>query len=235
MDIENYFNTLNLQSQQIFSESMDKQNYLGLIHDFAISLNDWTKALPKSEPNQLIKQSIEELEISGLMLLGGFYRPAYANLRLSIEELLGSIFFSTDLLKFSEWKNGGQDMNWSSIIELENGILSKRYANAFFPELKGVVNSFNELGRKIYRELSEFVHGNYSTWDVENPTLMINESLILKYEEILRKYIQLAHFSLCVRHLKNDIKPENLESLETHVMDAIGHVEEIRIFFGGQK
>jgi hypothetical protein len=48
----------------------------------------------------------------------------------------------------------------------DGGVISARFASAFFPELKEVVPLYREIARSAYRELSEFVHGNHQTWEL---------------------------------------------------------------------
>lgn len=233
MEIKEYYRKINAQSQQILEQSLDI-SFLGKINDFTSALELWRNSISLIDQKELINKSIEQIELSSVMLLNGFYRSAFIHLRLSLEILYGSIFFSTNLMDFREWKLGKKDNQWNAIIDVDNGILSKRFASVFFPELKDTVMEYYTDSKILYRELSEYVHGNYSTWEIHSPTLSYNDELIQKYDEFLKKYTATAHFILCLRYLK-EINKLDLEALEHEVMDILGHVAEIRVFFGGQR
>src|SRR5205823_6653593 len=87
------------------------------------------------------------------------------------------VHFSANRLELAEWLNGARDVKWASLIDQESGVLSTRYADAFFPELRGSVKNYNAIGSKVYRELSEFVHGNQHTWGGMTDQIVFSKEL----------------------------------------------------------
>lgn len=106
------------------------------------------------------------------------YRQSYSCLRLSFELILGSVHYSINRLEYLEWQQGKQDIKWHNLIDKVDGILSKRFTNAFNADLTEYVESFNERASTVYRSLSEFVHGNNETWTKSGLQLKYNETLI---------------------------------------------------------
>ena len=84
----------------------------------------------------------------------------------------------------------------------------------------------------LYRQLSEYVHGNYETWEQENPHLSKNDDLIKKYAQIIKKLRKLSLFLLCNRYLK-ELSPTQIEQLECPIRDELNYLKPIRIVLGG--
>jgi hypothetical protein len=232
MDVKEYFSKLNQAAQNVFNDTIDHCDFLGLVHDYSSILLEWANIIPDSPELKMFENAAQEIDVSCLSLLSGLYRKAFVSLRLSMEMSFGAVYFSVHKLEYLEWQKGEKDIVWSVIIDKENGVLSKRFSNAFFPELSEEITKMNRETGELYRLLSEYVHGNYGTWDQENPYLSKNDDLIKKYEEVIKKLRKLSLFLLCNRYLK-ELSPEKREMLEEHVKDELNHIEPIRIVLGG--
>ncbi len=232
MKAKEYYAAISQAAQTLFDESVDYCDFLGKIHDYSASIQDWLKVIPSSQENHMIDYSLEQVEFSCLLLLSGMYRQAFASLRLALELLFGAIYFSAHKLDYLEWQNGSRDLNWQTVTDENSGVLSKRFSNAFFPELSNQLEMQHQLAKALYRQLSEFVHGNYSTWNRERPNLSINEKLIEDYKRKFYNLSSLAQFILSLRYLK-EVEKEDLYKIEAHVMDELQHIAEIRLIFGG--
>lgn len=105
---------------------------------------------------------------------------------------------------------GGKDLIWRDITNPEEGILSPRYRKAFFPELRDE-KKYNGLYQKLYRELSEYVHGNALTVDTAN--IIFSQK---KHDGMLDKfntYITVAHVILGTRYLQ-EISNQGIAALD---------------------
>ncbi|MFT6500615.1 MAG: hypothetical protein ACJASQ_000724 [Crocinitomicaceae bacterium] len=232
MDTKEYYTKLNFQKNNTFVETVENNILLGLSHDLIISLADWNKVITGHDPSNLLKNAIEQVDIACIHILEGMYRSGFAALRLSMEMVAGTVYFSSYNLEYEEWLKGGYDLNWSTIMNDENGILSRRFANAYFPECSDIIGRYLTRSKKMYRELSEMVHGNSSTWSFENPSIMHRPNLVTKFIEVLNEFIVVVNFELCVRFL-DKLPPESIEIIETHVSDSLGTEEIIRTKIGG--
>jgi hypothetical protein len=232
MDIQEYYKKLNDQKNNTFSNTLENKLLLGLSHDLIININDWSKVTNSHSSTRLLNNAIEQVDISCLHILDGLYRSGFAALRLSLEMLTGAIYFSANNLEFEEWLKGGYDLNWSVIMDEENGVMSRRFANAYYPECADIRGGYFTRTKKMYRELSEMVHGNNSTWNIENPSIAFDQNLIDDYKRILEEYSVILNFQMCVRFL-NSLSPEEIYSIESHISDSIGTEEIIRTKIGG--
>ena len=84
----------------------------------------------------------------------------------------------------------------------DNGILSHRYANAFFKDLNKDSGKILEDVKFIYRELSEFVHGNYKTWEHSIPSIKRHKDLHEKYSSIVAKLKRIYCYLFVLRYLQ---------------------------------
>ena len=232
MKAQEYYKAISEATHTIFDKSIIYCDFLGKIHDYSASIQDWMEVVPSNQEKHMINHSLEQIEFSCLSLLSGMYRQSFSSLRLALELLFGSIYFSAHKLEHIEWRNGSRDLSWKVINDKENGVLSKRFSDAFFPELSIYIDDQRNISKEIYRQLSEFVHGNYATWDREVHSLSINETLIEEYRKKFYSMNSVSHFLLTMRYLK-EIKLEDLHRIETHVMDELQHIDEIRKVFGG--
>jgi len=57
---------------------------------------------------------------------------------------LAAIYFSANKMELHEWLDGRMDIKWSKLVDEENGVLSKRFAKAFFNDMGDEVENFRE-------------------------------------------------------------------------------------------
>lgn len=234
MTVNDYYKKINSETSRIFDDSTKDNGIQSLTHDLISNLQIWHNLLSSHESALMLLNSIEELDISCLQMMQGVYRGAFASLRLSLEMLCGSIYFSAHNIEYKEWTMGNKDLMWSNLSCPDNGILSKRFSDAYFPELSNSTSGIQIKIKTLYRQLSEMVHGNNKTWNYDNPSLSFNESLRTNYKTHVEEYTIISNYVLCLRFL-NFITPEGIEKVESHIIDHLSNIEEIRIKIGGQK
>lgn len=234
MTINEYYKKLNAEINRIFEESMKSNNIQGNTHDLINNLQTWYQLLKAKDASNMLLNAIEEIDISCLQMLQGIYRGAFASLRLSLKMFCGFIYFSSHNIDYVDWTKGNKDLQWSYLLDNENGILSVRFSKAYFEDLNKYVSNYQDRTRTLYRGLSEMVHGNYETWDYNNPTVLFNNVLRNKYFEYIETYYQICNFILSLRFLKS-FSPNEIQEIETHIIDSVSHIEAIRILIGGPK
>lgn len=231
MNIKEYFGKLNKKSQSIFCETLENDVQLAKVHHLNNGFYEFSKHITDSEEQHLLRVVCSQMESSCLTLSFGLYRQALISLRTSFELGLGAIYFSVNKLEHKEWLSGRGDINWSKIIDSDNGVLSKRFANAFFPELAEEIAKYNCRAKTVYRTLSEYVHGNCDTWKKSGIALSKNTGLMSKYFECFFEASEVLLFSACCRYLK-DFNKEQLEEVQT-TCEELSHVAPIRELLGG--
>ncbi len=229
MNIQDYLNKINNESQQIFAETITDGDSFGKVHHFSSCIFEFSEQIQdKSEKNMLTVVSAQ-FEASALSLALGFYRQAFSTLRLAFEMGLATVHFSIHKMEQNEWLMGKADILWSKLIDEENGILSSRFSEAFFKELETEVRKYNRKAAYVYRMLSQYVHGNNETWIKSGLIIKKNEALISLYFEQFDIVAEIILFALSSRYIKS-FSADQLDSV-SFIKDHLNHVSPLREFF----
>ena len=241
MNLHQYYGEIFESSSITMNESLKKDNELAKIHSFVEDLLTWYDVLKTRGEAVILKYVASELQLSALSLVSGLYRQSFTSLRLTLELSLSAIYFSANELAFREWEIGTRDIYWNQLVSTDDkvvstddkelGIFSQRWASGFFPELTGHVKTYNTLARETYRSLSEFVHGNAYTWEVNKAQIMFEEKLFNQWIDNFSKYSQIISFALCLRFMKH-LDSSSINCLEAHLHEFVGHITEVRKFLG---
>ncbi|MBW4464857.1 MAG: hypothetical protein KME07_05370 [Pegethrix bostrychoides GSE-TBD4-15B] len=233
MNVQDYYKKLNESCQAIFDSSISDLESFGKVHYFSTCLFEFADKLNEEEEGNLLRVVSSQIEMSALNVSFGLYRQAFSSTRLALEMGLGMVYFSAFKLEYREWLRGKTDIKWSKIIDRENGVLSIRFANAFFPELSRDTEKYGTAAANVYRQLSEFVHGNYETWEASGLVLSKNDDLLRKYFQYSDLVKEVLLFALCCRFLKS-FSSEKLDSMP-FILEELGHNDSIRALLGGLK
>lgn len=232
MTAEQYYQKLKDQSIDVFITSIEDKDTLGQITNIKSNLNVWSTLTHQWQSSRMLHNAAQELDISCAHLLFGFYRSSFKSLRLALEMICGSIYYSAFNLEYTEWENGTKDLTWNQLICNENGVFSHRFTNAYFSELKDEREHFRCLAKSLYRTLSEMVHGNNNTWSTQDPKIEFNGHLSQKYTESVEIISKILNFGFCLKYLKTFNEKEK-EEIESYINESIGHITHIRKELGG--
>ena len=229
MDIQNYFENLNNESQEVFRKSKTEKDKLGSLHHLSSCIHEFSECVIDPQERKILETVCIQLESATFNLTLGLYRQAFSSLRLAFEMGLAAVYFSVDKIELCEWLDGRTDIKWSRLIDEDNGVLSKRFAKAFFAELTDEVDEYRAKAILTYRKLSEYVHGNSETWD-SGIKLSYNGNLINQYFEYYKTVADIILFILICRYAST-FNEEARESLQ-FVPEEFSHIEKIRTVFG---
>lgn len=235
MNLHQYYEDIFESSNITMKESLKRDNELAKIHSFVEDLLTWYDVLKTRGEAVILKYAASELQLSALSLVSGLYRQSFTSLRLTLELSLSAIYFSANELDFREWEIGTRDIYWNQLVNTDDndfGIFSQRWASGFFPELTGHVKTYNTLARETYRSLSEFVHGNAYTLEVNKAKIVFEEKLFNQWLNNFSNYSKIISFALCLRFMKH-LDSSSINRLEAHLLDFLGHITEVRKFIGG--
>lgn len=232
MNAAEYYESIRIQSNTVFDASIKDLEALGQITDIKSNLTVWQNLTHQWKSSKMLCNALEELDISCSHLLLGFYRSSFKSLRLALEMICGSLYFSAFDLEYTEWELGSKDLIWSRLLCSENGIFSTRFNNAYFPELREDTEQFQTLTKTLYRTLSEMVHGNYNTWNTEDPKIELNTQLKTQHKESVEKLSKILNFGFSLKYLKQ-FSGEEKEKIESYINASIGYIENIRKEIGG--
>jgi hypothetical protein len=234
MNIKQYLDQLNEKSQEIYNETIKDVDDLGKTHHFASFIAEFSENIFDTNEKKMFLTVVIQLESATLNMTYGMYRQAYSSLRLAFELGLGAIHFSVHKLEHNEWIKGENDIKWSKLIDEDNGVISDRFSNAFFPELKDLMKEYNNKSKKVYRTLSEFVHGNNETWTKSGLAIHYNEGLKKDYFSLYKIVSEILIFVMCCRYLKT-FNQQQKEKVSVFMLEEMQHISPIREFLGGVK
>jgi len=233
VDAKQHLESLRSSLNEIFDQSLINRGNIGSSHYYSSCIYDFAQNIASDDERKILETVAAQIESAALISAFGLYRQAFASLRLALEMGLGAVYFSIHRLELNEWQDGKADIKWSQLIDDERGVLSKRFADAFFKGLADESRLQKEAASRVYRKLSEFVHGNYETWRPEGLTLSYQQELDSEYELLCKAVFDIIMFSLCCRYLKS----MNAEELDTmsFIEVELGHIAPIREALGGPK
>lgn len=200
-------------------------------HQFISDLTLCKSVLLARREAALLEHAMKEYQFALFALHQGFYRHAFSALRLSFELGLSAIEFSANELALRQWEAGTLDINWARLLNLDNGVFSKNFLRAFSFGIEDRGMHFRTISEKVYRECSEYVHGNSAT-HVELPQdLVFSKSSILAWSDKASSIHLVFLFVFFSRYVK-DMDEEKRKVIEESFVDPLGYIKEVRIAFG---
>jgi len=228
-----YYTKLHTECGNILETSFQTDNELcSISHHFILDFEKWIEALGERPEVYLLKMALREYQYSLLALLIGQYRQAFMALRLFLELSLSVVHFSANELDFRVWQRNEKDINWKILIDSDKGIFSKYFVQAFNENLVNEASHYKVMAEKVYRECSEYVHGNAYTHTMLPDKLEFIEEVFFDWQEKAKSVRLIVSFAFCARYLYF-LNEDNRNLLEPIIMDELGHLDVIRSFFGG--
>lgn len=199
-------------------------------HHFIADFTQWLNYLSLRPEYVLYKRAIEEYQFALLALTLGLYRQAFTALRLFLELSLAGIYYSANELGLREWLRGDQDIRWSQLIDQNQGVYSKRFARAFFEGLQETTSQYGAIAEAVYRECSEYVHGNAYTHDILPRRIEHNAHAFHDWHDKAKSVRLAVFYGLTLRYIAG-LDNGTRDSLEAVILDQLGHIPEVRSIF----
>jgi hypothetical protein len=231
--IVEHYRRLSDKCNKIFDETFDDEQRVsrhGAGHVFLGELNAWKRAIEPRPEAALLIRAAREYQFAMLALVQGHYLHAFKGLRLVLELLLQSVHLSVHTLELHEWLEGRNDTTWSVLVG-EHGVFSKRYADAFFPELRDDVGHWCSIAQELYRECSEVVHGNVPRHIPAPFDLAFSHESFELWHDKADMVAFTSHFVLTMRYLHH-LPAQSIGNLEGQLLSRLGHIPAIRHYFG---
>lgn len=189
-------------------------------HNFIADFEFLRLAIAERPEAEVLQMAMTEFQFSLYALSIGSYRHAFSSLRLTFELLLAVIYFSAYEIKFRKWIANGEDIVWAVFIDKENGIFTNNFIRAFFPEMRTEGAAFRAMAEKVYRECSEYVHGNYHTHATADAEREFDAQLFAAWHDHADTMRLAFVFAFASRYLyllpsaeKNRVEPIMIDSL----------------------
>lgn len=221
-------------TSKILTQALEDSECLQALTRSYCTLNELSACIESISPRRetkLFRHAIKEYQFALFAVNQGFYRHAFGSLRLSFELWLSAIEFSANEFSMRNWEKGKNDINWRRIINPETGVFSVNFLRTFCDNIDDRGPHYRALAESVYRECSEYVHGNASTHEELPSEFVFSKQAILDWCEKSSTIHMVALFSFFCRYLSD--MPEQLKkSIEEPFMDSLSHIKEVRLTFG---
>ena len=233
LSCEQYYRALHSSCGDILAQSfeVDLSNQHAAAHQFRADLSLWYEVLEGRPERDLILAALSEYQFALLAVVLGQYRQSFMSLRLALELLLASVHFSANEFKLRMWMRGSQDIVWASLVDKESGVFSKTFVTVFYGDLVDLCVQHGAIAEKVYRECSEYVHGNANTHSILEGKVIFQEQAFMDWHQKAKAVKLAASFALCARYVRL-LAPEKRIQLESVLLDNLGHISAVRAILG---
>ena len=228
-----FFLELNARFSGIINESFSSQlsGRLSDLYQFVEDLANWYEILQSHTDTTILVSAIKEYELGFQAAINGQYRYAFVAQRYFIEQICRFIYLSTNELYLRHWKIGLRDISWATLIEGEDGVFSKIFIRAFFEDIENEGSRFLSIVKSMYRESSEFIHGNFSKIKTMPLQLEYDEELLNKWLLGVETAKFISSFLLFMRFSKS-LNSEELRKIHDSIIDELSEIDEFRELLG---
>src|SRR5262249_35623178 len=101
----------------------------------------------------------------------------------------------------------------------------------FYEELAEDAPQYRAMGQEVYRECSEYVHGNALTHTSLDGTVSFQPHVFGAWHDTAKTIRLVSSFALCARYVYI-AESANRSKLETVLMDNLGHMPAVRRILG---
>jgi len=231
---EHYFGILEKSQAALQSllHDADRHSKFMAAHNDAGDLDSLERLIAgRTEANMY---QLARLEYQHALYAAAFaqYRQAHVSLRLFFELSLSGVLFSAHEIDAHLWLKGQKDSNWGAISSNETGVFSKAFVGAFFEDMKEYCPQYLAMANKVYRECSEFVHGNRASFEGIDSQINFLPDIIdswLDRADTIRILVKFAFLTRYLPHTGGDIRND----FEQMALENFGHLAPIQAIYAG--
>ena len=199
-------------------------------HNYLLDFDVLKMAIEKRPEARVIEAGVKEYQFALFALACGQYRHAFVGLRLFFELMLATIQFSAHEIDYRMWAKDSKDINWNALKDVQTGIFSANFLRAFNPDFSDSSKQYLAIAEAVYRECSEFVHGNAGTHAALPSDITFNKDVFNHWHDKAATMRMLIVFVFSARYL-NYIDKDAKNLMEPMVMDVIGHLPAVQAIF----
>jgi len=229
--IDNYRDLLD-SSNRVFDDMLEDNGAENLVssHNYLLDYDKLKISIADRPEVAVLDSAVKEYQFALFALTTGQYRHAFGGLRLFFELMLATVQFSAHEIDFRMWAKDEKDINWNLIKNTENGIFSINFIRAFNPDLSPNGKQYSAIAETVYRECSEFVHGNAATHKKLPSEIKFQKEIFNSWHEKATTMRLVIIFAFSARYL-NYIDENAKNNLEPVVMDVLGHLQAVQEIF----
>lgn len=233
MDIAKHYCDLQQHSEAVLREMLEDTEALAALttsHNCLLDYCQLKSAIASRPEVEVLNAAVKEYQFALFSLTTGQYRHAFGGLRLFFELMLVTFQFSAHEIDYRMWVKGAKDLNWNAIKDAQMGVFSTNFINAFNPEFSGYSRQYSAIAETVYRECSEFVHGNANTHISLPVNISFNKEVFLSWHQKAESMSMVIAFVFAVRYLRY-IAIEELQRIEPVILELIGHIPAVQAIF----
>lgn len=200
--------------------------------DYLAQLATCFSVIENRREHSIFQHALKEYQFAQLALACGLYRQAFTSLRLALELALSAVDFSVNEVRLRSWLVGESDIVWARLIEKDNGLLSPSFVRIFYDGLKDHGQSHRAMAEKVYRECSEYVHGNASTHHNLPNAIEYSQQIVLSWCEKADTIRRIVIFAFVVRYM-SDLDATKIDVVRPILLEVLGHIDTLRTDLGG--
>jgi hypothetical protein len=199
-------------------------------HNYLLDFGLLKQAITNRPEKNVLDAAVKEYQLALFALASGQYRYAFAGLRLFFELMLATVQFSAREIDYRLWAKDSKDINWSALIDTQSGVFSRNFMQAFNPEFEDSLKQYSAISAAVYRECSEFVHGNAGTHTTLPTDIEFHRLTFFDWHDKAKTMKMVIVYVFCARYI-NYISAEAKNAIEPVAMDSIGHLAAIQALF----
>ncbi|MGB4582679.1 MAG: hypothetical protein WBI05_00875 [Rhodoferax sp.] len=203
---------------------------LTVLHNYIVDFDVFRLAISDRPEVAVLDSAVKEYQFALFALASGQYRHAFVGLRLFFELMLATIQFSAHEIDYRMWVKDTKDINWSSLKDNQTGVFSVNFIRAFNPAFADIGKQYLAIAEAVYRECSEFVHGNAGTHSKLPSDIAFHEESFFSWHQKATTMRLVIIFLYSARYL-NYITVDARIKLEPVIMDTIGNLQAVQDIF----
>jgi hypothetical protein len=232
-DVAKYYRDLHSQSMGSVEELLKDNEALSaltVLHNYILDFDRLKSAITSRPESKVLEDAVKEYQFALFALTNGQYRYGFVGLRLFFEMMLATILFSAHEIDFRMWSKDTKDLNWNSIKDESNGVFAINFIKAFNPTFSENAKSYSAIAEKVYRECSEFVHGNAKTHALLPSQLSFHKDIFLSWCQKAESMRMVVVYAFAARYLGH-IRVQEQKEIEPVILDVLGHEAYVQDFF----
>lgn len=232
MDVLEHYRALIKNSDIVLTEMVEANGLEGLIasHNYLLDFDALKMAIAGRPEAAVLDSAVKEYQFALFALVSGQYRHAFGGLRLFYELMLATVQFSAHEIDYRLWAKDSKDITWSTLKDAQNGVFAKNFIRAFNPGFSDSGKQFLAIAEAVYRECSEFVHGNASTHAVLPSDITFQKEAFSSWHDKATIMRLTIIFAFSARYL-NYMTKEALDRMEPIITDVIGDLAPVQEIF----
>lgn len=233
MDVSAHYHGLYQHSGGVLEEMLanaEAQAALTTSHNYLLDYDRLKLAIASRPEVEVLNAAVKEYQFALFALSVGQYRHAFVGLRLFFELMLVTVQFSAHEIDYRMWNKDTKDINWNHLKDANTGVFAVNFIRAFNPDFSEYGKQYSAIAESVYRECSEFVHGNASTHLSLPASISFDKETCLAWHQKAETMRIVIVFAFSARYLRY-IGLREQHGMEPVVLEVLGHLQAVQTIF----